>query len=207
VSGEIQEGGLFDSGGWARLGFSAMEGPHPGGELVTAMMLSRIAEFRTEIYGTRRKEGALPGIEKAGGPASAPGNYATEEDPVYDFGLQGALNFYLLQPGGELPFGVHLGGFADWTRYLGSITPSIGSFSTIGYGGEIGGFYRGRTGTVVRVAAQVGRIQYKSDDDPVTGSLTNLLVGVEPRMGSVQLGAYGGIKNEQTFVKVGIVFR
>ena len=207
VSGEIQQGGLFDSGGWARLAFSATEGSHPGGELVAAKMLTRIVEFRTEIYGTRRVEGALPGIEKAGGPESAPGNYATDEDPVWDFGLQGALNFYLLQPRGDVPFGIHLGGFGDWTRYLGSITPSVGSFSTIGYGGELGGFYRGRTGTVVRVAVQLGQVQYRSDDPAVTEGLTNVLVGVEPRLGGVQLGAYGGIKNDQNFVKVGIVFR
>jgi hypothetical protein len=170
-------------------------------------MLTRIVEFRTEVYATRRVDGALPGIEKLGASASLPGNSATDDDPVWDFGLAGALSFYLLQPSGELPFGIHLGGFGDWTRYQGSITPSPGSFSTIGYGGEVGGFYRNARGMVVRVALQVGQLQYRGDDDSVTESLTNLLVGVEPRMGPIQFGAYGGIRNDQNFIKAGIVFR
>lgn len=198
------EGGLYGRGGWGRLAFSSTEGPHPGGELAWARMLSPIVEFRNEIQGRRRTDGVLPGIEKlGGGPFS--GDSATEEDAVWDLEVSGALSVYLMQPSLELPFGLHIGGFGDWTRYMGSITPSVGSYQTIGYGGEVGGFYRNQKGNVVRVAVQIGQIRYTGDDDTLTESLVNLLVGVEPRIGGVQFGAWAGRQNDQTFLKAGFV--
>lgn len=199
------EGGLYGQGGWGRLAFSSTEGMHPGAELAWAKMLSPIVEFRNEISARRRSEGALPGIETLGA-GSFSGDFATEEDPVWDMEISGALSFYLLQPSGDLPLGLHVGGFGDWTRYMGSIIPSVGEYQTIGYGGEVGGFYRSPKGNVVRVAVQVGQIRYSGDDDSVTESLVNLLVGVEPRIGPVQFGAWAGRQNGQTFLKAGFVF-
>ncbi len=201
------QGGLYGQGSWARLAFSSTEGMHPGGELVWAKMLSPIVEFRNEISARRRSEGTLPGIENLGGGGSHSGDSAAEDDPVWDMEIAGALSFYVLQPSRELPLGIHLGGSGDWTRYLGSIIPSVGKFQTIGYGGEIGGFYRGLKGNVVRVAIQVGRIRYSGDSDNFTESLVNVLVGVEPRLGGIHLGAWGGRQNGQTFLKAGLVFR
>lgn len=199
------EGGLYGRGGWGRLAFSSTEGPHPGGELAWARMLSPIVEFRNEIQGRRRTDGVLPGIEKlGGGPFS--GDVATEDDAVWDVEVSGALSVYLLQPSLDLPFGLHVGGFGDWTRFMGSITPSVGSYQTIGYGGEVGGFYRNQKGNVVRVAVQLGQIRYSGDDETVTESLVNLLVGIEPRLGSIQFGAWVGRQNGQNFMKAGIVF-
>ncbi len=199
------EGGLYGQGGWGRLAFSSTEGMHPGGELAWAKMLSPIVEFRNEISARRRSEGVLPGIEKLGG-GSFSGDVATEDEQVWDMEISGALSFYLLQPSPELPLGLHIGGFGDWTRYMGSIIPSVGEYQTIGYGGEVGGFYRSPRGNVVRVAVQVGQIRYAGDDDNLTESLVNVLVGVEPRLGSIQFGAWVGRQNGQTFMKAGFVF-
>lgn len=199
------EGGLYGRGGWGRLAMSSTEGAHPGGELAWARMLSPIVEFRNEIQARRRTEGVLPGIEKlGGGPFS--GDSATEDDVVWDLQISGALSFYVLQPSPELPLGLHIGGFGDWTRYMGSIITSVGDYQTIGYGGELGGFYRSPKGNVVRLAAQVGQIRYAGDDENLTESLVNFLVGVEPRLGGIHLGAYAGRQNGQTFLKAGIVF-
>jgi hypothetical protein len=200
------EGGLYGQGGWGRLAISSTEGMHPGGELAWAKMLSPIVEFRNEISARRRSEGTLPGIENLGGGGFFSGDSATEDEPIWDMEISGALSFYLLQPSPELPLGLHLGGFGDWTRYMGSITPSVGEYQTISYGGEVGGFYRNPKGNVVRVAVQVGQIRYTGDDDNLTESLVNFLVGVEPRLGGVQLGAWAGRQNGQTFLKAGLVF-
>jgi len=44
------------------------------------------------------------------------------------------------------------------------------------------------------------------EDTEVTESLLNFLVGLEPRLGPVQLGSWVGRQNGQRFVKVGLVF-
>ncbi len=99
-----------------------------------------------------------------------------------------------------------MGGFGDWTRYMGSITPSVGEYQAVGYGGEIGGFLRDKKGHVVRALVQVGQLRYMGESTDVTESLVNVLAGFEPRLGSVQLGCWVGRQNGQRFMKVGVVF-
>ncbi len=206
AAGAQQGGGLYGQGGWARLAVSMTEGGFPGGELATARPLGSIADFRSEISMLRRGEGLLPGIDNLT-PSGAAGNTATEDDPVWDFDLMVALSFYVLQPSAQAPIGVHIGAFADWTRYLGSITPTVGSYQTLGYGGELGAFYRATSGTVVRGAIQAGPRQYRGENaDTESETVVNFLVGLEPKLGPVQLGAWAGSHNNQTFVKVGLVF-
>ena len=164
-----------------------------------------MVEFRNELAMRYRKQGELPGIDLLGASGSA-GDYATESDPVWDLEVGAALDVYLLQPSPELPIGIQVGGFGDWTRYMGSITPSVGEYQAVGYGGEIGGFLRDKKGHVVRALVQVGQLRYMGESTDVTESLVNVLAGFEPRLGSVQLGCWVGRQNGQRFMKVGVVF-
>jgi hypothetical protein len=200
-------GGLYGTGGWSRLAASVTDGVHPGAALTWASVLSHVVEFRTEIAGVRRIEGALPGIGRLA-PISTPGNFATQDDPVWDFDLEAALNFYVVQPTPAVPIGFHAGGFGNWVRYLGSITPSAGSYSNLSYGAEVGGFYRSGNGSVVRVAVQFGQIQYRAEQgNAVSEGVTNLQLGIEPRLGALQLGGWLGQRNNQRVARVGFVFR
>jgi hypothetical protein len=200
-----ERGGLYGQGGWARIALSSTDGVHPGAELAWAKALAPMVEFRNEISTRYRKQGALPGIDALGASGS-PGDYATESDPVWDLELGVALDVYLLRPSAELPLGIQVGGFGDWTRYMGSITPSVGEYQAVGYGGEVGGFVRSQKGHLVRLLVQAGKLRYLGESTDVTESLLNFLVGFEPRLGSVQLGTWVGRQNGQRFMKVGLVF-
>lgn len=203
---EVTTGGLYGSGGWSRLEFTSTDGTHPGGGITWSAMLSEILEFRNQVRTVRRAEGPLPGIDFLGDPRSV-GNFATEENTVWDMGISGALSVYLRQPDPALPLGLYLGGFGDFTRFFGGLLTSPDDFNTLSYGGQAGVYYRGRSGNVVRGEVQIGRIQYRSVNEPVTESLTNVEVGIEPRIRSFQIGAYAGTRNDEPFLKFAFIFR
>jgi len=197
-------GGFYGRKRWARISVGLYEGG-PGGALAWGTMLARRFEWRMNVSGWKRNDGNVPGANLISGAPSGLTAPIVSSDPLYSMSIGVGLNFFVLQPSEEIPFGIHLGAVGAWNQFFATERPDVGDYNTYFFGGEGGVYYRGPK-TLVRASLQMGPRTASFDGQTASETVTNFTVGLEPQLGGMRIGAFFHRFQGDSIIEIGFTF-